>query len=377
MTDKPDSLADMMMGKKPEKAPPIIVDRSRLEQTANCPLQAHLVAKHGSEILTRLVQTAQIDHALIDEAIKYAVEIGTTDALADYFEEELPKVRPDVQPEAIKSARHVCEKLLYMPIDRLIGSEMQIDYVLIKNKKGDVVITTCLDVLLSGKDNSLIVDDWKTGYKRLSKEEAFDSFQAQFICFILWQQPEYANVDIIHFWFEETRWGNSVYVCFDRNKVHKTMPHLTQELAFQARIFEATKLMLSGCQDAWPEEKKCLWCSVIKHCKFATQDAVEIAVDPCKAVDHFEYLKALCKKYKDGFTELIKGGMMTEIAGSVVTLHKKTPVDKFNLGSKKNKPAKEMINNDGDKYAVGETERDKPENQPKTTKPRKKGKSLL
>ncbi len=364
-----DSLADLMMGKEPAKAEPIIADRSKMEQTANCPHQAHLVAKHGSEIQTALVQTAEIDHKLIDEAIKYAVKEGTTDALADYFENELPKVRPDVQPEAIKSARHVCEKLLYMPIDRLIGSELQIDYVLIPAKAmpvkgvGDFVITTCLDVLLSGRDNALIVDDWKTGYKRLSKEEAFDSFQAQFICFILWQQPDYATVDIIHFWFEETRWGNSVYVCFDRNKAHKAMPHLTQELAFQARIFEAAKLMLSGSTEAWPEEKKCLWCQAIKKCEFANQDAVEITEDPKKAVDHYEYLKAICANYKTQFTELIKSGQMTEIEGSVVTLHKKKPADKFNLGSKKNEAGK----------PVAKTK------QPKKAKPKskKKGKSLL
>ena len=367
-----DSLADMMLGKAPEKAPPVIADRSTLEMFANCPHQAHLVAIHGSEIQTKLIQTAEIDHDLINEAIQFAIDEGTTDALADYFENELPKVRPDVQPDAIKSARYVCQELLYMPIDRLIGAEIQIDYVLIHDKSmpegnGDFVITTCLDVLMSGRDGALIVYDWKTGYKRRSKEEAFDAFQTQCIAFILWQQPEYQNVDMIHFFYKETRWNNTVYICLERNKAHKSMPHLTQELAFQARIFETAKLMLSGCKEAWPEEKKCLWCNVIKHCEFANQDAVDIAVDPKRAVDHYEYLKAICANYKDGFTELIKSGEMTEIAGTAVTLHKKKPADKFNLGSFKNEPAKAVQKKKMPKKTK--------ETKPKTTK--KKGKTLL
>lgn len=322
-----DSLADLLLGRETEKPSPFIADRSKLEQTANCPLQAHNYEKYQvapPEQLIKvdeneLVKVGDVIHKLVEEAFKFCIEEGSADALADYFQNEVPKIkRTDIQPKVIRAAKSVCNDLLYMPVDRLIGCEIQIDHVLMPEKitpkgMGEVRITTCLDLLYTSRDGTLVVGDWKTGYKRRSKEEAFDSFQAQNAVFILWQQPEYANVETIKFKFLETRWGGHVEAVFEKHKlIHHTMPDLTQEMAFQARIFEATKLMLSGCKEAWPEPKKCLWCDAIHHCTQLARNIQIVGEDSVKFGKSFMVVEALYRRYKEMGVEYTKSGKRLE-----------------------------------------------------------------
>lgn len=367
---------------EPEALEPIIADRSTLERVANCPhsqylydliqaigdeingvatftdrafrlikgapesLAAHITAliKGGRDLLAvqdALPTCGTIIHKLIEEAFEFCK--GDLEQIPDYFAEELPKVRPDLQPEIIRAGRYVAIALADLHV-RVISVEQQIDHILIPEvpgTRGAVVGTTCIDLLAQGLNNSLHVIDWKTGWKKRSNSEAFNSFQAQFIAWLLWQQEEYAEVEKIHFWFYETRRDTKAYAKFDRNDEHPALPHLTQELAFQARIMTALRLWQTGCTDAWPEETKCCWCDVIQFCKHANTRAIDITKDPTAFVDRMIVLKQLLTKDKKTATAYIK--KYGTVVGTVGVFEQTPPSTKFLTQIRKRKDGETNI----------------------------------
>lgn len=353
---------------EPESLPPIIADRSTLERVANCPHSQWLYdliqgvellasdAKEGPARQLNVVNVAPIElvarirglvdegrdllavqdalpvcgtiiHKLIEEAFEFCK--GDLEHIPDFFAEELPKTRPDLQPEIIRAGRYVASTLADLHV-RVISVEQQIEHVLlpeIPGKRGAVVGTTCLDLLAQGLNNSLHVIDWKTGFKKRTNTEAFNSFQAQFIAFLLWQQEAYKEVEKIHFWYYETRWDTKAYAKFDRNDEHPALPHLSQQDAFSARISEALRFWQTGCTDAWPEESKCEWCDVIQFCKHANTNAIDITSDPEAFVDRMIVLKQLLAKDKKTATAYIK--KYGSIVGTVGVFEKTPPSAKF------------------------------------------------
>ncbi len=358
---------------EPESLPPIIADRSTLERVANCPhsqwlydliqaieaeyrkepltpKQMRLTSGASTELVARIEALVQdgrdllavqdalpvcgtIIHKLIEEAFEFCK--GDLEHIPDYFAEELPKTRPDLQPEIIRAGRYVASALADLHV-RVIGVEMQIDHVLIPEipgTRGAVVGTTCLDLLAQGLNNSLHVPDWKTGYKKRTKAEAFNSFQAQFSAYILWQQPAYKDVQKIHFWFYETRYDNKVYAKFDRDDEHPALPHLSQQDAFGARISQALRFWQTGRTAAWPEEKKCEYCDVIQFCKHANTNAIDITKDPEAFVDNMIVLKQFLAKQKKTATTYIK--KYGSIVGTVGVFERTPPPTKFNTQVRK------------------------------------------
>ena len=366
---------------EPEPMPPIIADRSTLERVANCPHSQYLydlitaieaddkgtpiteaqwtriraadiklvarikaLVQDGRDLLAvqdALPVCGTIIHKLIEEAFEFCQ--GDLEQIPDFFAEELPKQRPDLQPEIIRAGRHVADTLANFHT-RIIGVEVQIDYIIIPEVpevRGAIVITTCLDILSQGLANSIHVHDWKSGYKKRTNSETFDSFQAQDIAFILWQQPEYAEVNTIYFWFEQCRSGTKGYAKFERDAEHPRLPHLTQELQFKTRIMEALRLWQTGCTDAWPEESKCEWCDVIEFCKHANTRAIDIAKDPEAFVDRMIVLKQLLAKDKKTATAYIK--KYDKIVGAVGVFEKTPPTTKFNTQIRQRKDGETNI----------------------------------
>ena len=339
----------------------ITIDRSRAEQYADCPYQGFVmlclevlkaigdgkkVFQWEKEILdsasdelidklTPYVNTSNTSilcdtgteiHAVIDEAFQ-ACE-GNLELIPDWILENLPKVRPDIQPEAIHAGRYVADVLADLHIT-VIGTELQIEYELFPKtaSRPAVVITSALDLLGSGLNNSLHVHDWKTGFKRRSSSETVNSFQAQFGALLLWKQPEYKEVERIHWWYQETRFGSKSYAGYDRHNEHPRLPHLTQEVAFECRIEEAVKLILSNRQDAWPMPQKCCWCDAIRWCPHAHADAKDIADDPKAFVDRVVVMEALLKKHKKAASDWLKG--KGPIVGTKYVYDRKAPTNKF------------------------------------------------
>lgn len=355
-----DELANALFGKA-EKKEPVIVDRTPLQQYAGCPCQAYLCREHNIAVDDKLPTTGSHVHDLVLEAVTWCKE--DWDGLADFFTEELPKARPDLQPDAIVAARYVADELVRMPVERLIGCEVQIEYPQ-REKDGSVkkpwlalpdgrplVFTTCLDMLFTGAmPNTLIVYDWKTGWKRRSNEEAFNEFQSQDIAFLLWQQPEYQDVETIHFWYKETRWGSAAYARFEKNKEHPRIPHLTQEMAFKGRIFEAAQLWLNDCRDAWPEPKKCSQCGALRFCSKASKPSKEMGDNPKKFAEDTMIMEAEVGRRLKLLKDFVKAN--GEFETTVCVVRKKVPQDRFYLEIAE-KPAAKPKKKEKEKKADG------------------------
>jgi len=370
------------------KLKPTITDRSLLETYAACPHQGWLsiifnalkAQTEGMEIFSwekKILDEADLElvaaikkvclqskdshigecgteiHALIEKAFEECE--NNIELVPEWFVENLPKIKPNIQPMAIRHARHIADMLseFHVPI---ISLEQQISLTVYKEKmlqadwdklseedrekfgdkieickKGEspspaVIATQRLDLLGSGQD-SLHVVDYKTGFKRRSNSETADSFQAQDAVFILFNLPEYKDINTIHFWYFETMWGTKAYARFDRLAEHPRLPGLTTEVAVRGRVMATVDLFLAGNKECWPLPDTCAWCDMIQFCPLANMGAKAIADDPKAYVDKMVVMEALLKQMKSAATDWVKG--KGAIVGSKVLFTKSTPKEKF------------------------------------------------
>jgi len=341
----------------------IILDRSRLETYATCPRQGYLsILWDALKAIAEDYEIFPWEQKILDEAdpqlvaLMKAVALQSTDGrLADcgtqihklidrafdeckndihlvpeWFVDNLPKIKPNIQPMAIRHARHICDMIAEYHVD-IIAVEQQISLVIVPETGTSpaIINTTAIDLLGSGKGNLHVVD-WKTGFKRRSNSETLESFQASDIAFLLFQQKEYKEINTVHFWYYDTMWGTKAYAKFERNAEHPRLPGLTTEVALKGRIIEAVKLFQNDCRDAWPLPDTCCWCDMIQFCPLASMEAKEIADDPKAFVDSLVVLDTLCKIRKRAATQWIKA--KGSIEGTKVVYSKKVPADKFTAG---------------------------------------------
>jgi hypothetical protein len=316
------------------KSEPIIADRSSLQQCGTCPHQRNLCEKHNIQPLNKCVQVGSEIHRIVEETLKPVVEemacheTLSPPELAEAIVDALPMSRPDIQPEVMNAARWLADMICHTPIHKIIGIEKQIDYELFPGtqSRGPFMITTCIDLLMSGRE-SLIVYDWKTGYKKRSNQEAKDDFQTCVIAFILWKL--YPDLKTIHFFYKSTYWGSShdAYCRLERNEELPQLPHLTLEMQFQARIILASQLWMNKSDEAWPEPKKCSQCHAIHYCKYADPTAKEMTDDPQKFVDQMVVLEEKLKSMKGYAKDYIKEHITMKGTASEFTF--KPPKSKF------------------------------------------------
>lgn len=327
---------------KPEKHEDIIIYRSEAEMAATCPHQRKLSKQYPRELQDDMPTVGVIGHELIEEAIKTAIKNrGQSDEIADYFVQEVSKTRPDLSPQVIDAYKGVVFDLLYLSIAEIIGCEMQVDHVLLPATKsrGRVVISTRLDLLQSGFDGSLIWRDWKSGWKRRNSAEAWQSFQGQFITYLLWQAYDgkhktaegeaLPKVDDITGYFHETRFGKTVESKYSRDKHPWRLNELTQENQFLGRITEAVRLILTDCDEAWPSEKKCLWCNWLDKCEYANKTALDFVERQEEFIYATHVMELLVKQNKQIIKDYILGGGVCEY--EFMTAQKKTPAERFTL----------------------------------------------
>lgn len=325
------SFSDSLFG-KPDTVDPWILDRTPLEGYLTCPAKAKFDLQYPP-IVGEPAQVGTEIHRLIQEAFEWCKD-DPESAPADFFEQEAPKCRPDLQPEVLRAAKTVSEDLRRINMSRIIGVEYQVDYQLPGLYKGrPAKITTAIDLLLQGAtDTVLIVWDWKSGWKRRSNAEAQDSFQAQFIAFILFHL--YPSVDTVHFFYKETRFGTVGYAKFER-KALIGFSSMTTVQAMEARILQAVRYWSEDSKEAWPEPKKCSWCDHTARCPHVIGDVKDLASDEKGYVDQYYALKARIDKMEDAMIEVIKSGKKDRLFGSAMTVERKWPKPKFTLGGQK------------------------------------------
>ena len=348
----------------------IVLDRSFLEKWANCPYQGYLSMLHDAlraeaigkavfpweaerikdapaELVDSLRKVALCGtkgelcevgihiHDIIDQAFK-ACE-NDLEKIPDWISDNIPRIRPDIQPDAIRAGRFIADQIadFHVPI---IGVEKQIDFVLFPavGSRPEVRVTMRVDLYGQGLNQSLHIWDWKSGYKQRTNSEAVDSFQGQCGAFIMWQQPAYKDVDIVHWWYLETRFGSRAYAKFDRRNEHPRLPHLTQQVAFGVRIEEAARMFLENRRDCWPLETKCCQCDFVRFCKLRHIDAAEIGDDPKLFIDKLASDIADVTRRKKAATAWVKEHGAIE--GTACTYTRKPPTNRFTCEMIGNEP---------------------------------------
>ncbi len=310
----PFKIADMFPDVKPEVVEALIIDRSTAEDYAECPFRGSCVLDGDKDEAGEIGQIGQEGHRIAEKILKEAFSNKVTDDLLTYADDAIQEVaqsRPDIQPQLIKSAKYLAEQIAHVPIDRILTDkkgkpfiEYQIDYNFGKTRDGrDVVITTCIDLAFSGQ-NSIHVWDWKFGWKKYTGTDAQEAYQTCHICYILFQM--FPDIDVIHFWYKNTRYGSSGYACIRRSEETPSMPNFTTEQAFLCRINSAIQLIADNCKEAWPEEKKCLWCPVNYKCPHLSKALTGIPIDPKALVDQIVVLQTWLKKHEKTATELYR-----------------------------------------------------------------------
>lgn len=276
------------------------IDRSDLGAFGVCPHQGQLRKEHpeAGETNDPLPVTGSIVHTITKEAIN-ACDFRLQEA-ADYIEQELPKAlgRLDLQPDVIRAGKYLAQRMRYNAIYQVMLCENQITRSLIPASKhsGEVLVTTAPDLVLATRDqNTIIVLDYKTGWRKRTKAEARDDFQTCVICWCLFGKYP---VETIHFYYIETRRGSYVDVYIQRS----------EEDNLQARIMEAVRLWQEGCNDAWPSEAKCAICPVIKWCTLAEDACKDLDGEPQLFVDNLIVEQAVIDRKHDLLKKAAKGG---------------------------------------------------------------------
>jgi CRISPR/Cas system-associated exonuclease Cas4 (RecB family) len=299
-----------------------------MQARADCPHQANLCVKYKDKIERHevLPETGSQVHALAKTAIE-SNEHDLQEA-ADYIAEELPKIRPDLQPEALRAGRNLANEIRRFQGSRLLLCEEPVTRSLMPatQEMGEILIVSELDlVLATSKQNTIIVLDYKTGYKDRTNAEAMDEFQTCVGCWVLW--GKYPDVDTIHWWYLNTRLYTRSYARLERER---------DEANFGARIFEVARLYLEKSDEAWPEPKKCSWCPVTRWCKQADYEAKELDGKPKEYIDAFIALEARYDKMKAVIQESCKSGRrLYGTGGWFDDLPKRKPSQKISFKEQK------------------------------------------
>ncbi len=287
------------------------IDRSDLEAFADCPHQGQLRKQHEGEFETHepLPEIGKLIHAVAETAIK-TCNMDLQEA-ADYITEELPKTRPDLQPETLRAGRTLANRLRWSKVTHVLLCEEQITRSIMPatNKKGELLVTTAPDlVLATSSPDKLQVIDCKTGWKERSNQEARDEVQTCVICWCL--KAKYEHIRYIDFRYWNTRKNTTGYAYIDLEQIvggTKDDP-LMQEMAFEQRIFEAARLYMEGCDEAWPTEAKCSLCPVLSWCKYADEVCKELDGDPKAYVDNTLVLSEVLKRREKAISDATKNG---------------------------------------------------------------------
>jgi hypothetical protein len=303
------------------KHKPRFIDRSDLEAFASCPHQGQLRKKHPE--LQETHDELPMAGTFVHDLAKTAVEACDKDLqeAADYIDNELPKGRPDLQPEILRAGKYLAIQLRQYRVQQvLMCDDQQISRTLIpeSTQAGELIITTKPDLVLATRDvETLHVLDYKGGWLERSNADAADEFQTCVICWCLF--AKYVEVQKIHFWYIQTRKGTRAYARIGRE----------QELNFEARIFEAARLYDEGCDEAWPSEKKCSICPVVTKCRYAEEICAELNGDVKAFVDNTIVLEEKLARRQKVISEALKSRMaLCGSGGRYDTFPKKKPAHK-------------------------------------------------
>ena len=250
-------------------AEPVTIDRSALEEFATCPFMAQAIRDGKVNNVNAMMDTGIECHKILQDAMEQCG--GDTREVIGWLEAEAQTSRPDIQPQVLKALRGIKTTLCRIPAHKIIGLEQQYsaEFAPASGKQGAIVLTACIDMVIAGKDETEIhIHDYKTGWKQRSNTDAANAFQTCQYSWLIFKN--YPDVNTIHFWYEQTRFGTRAYARITRGDFFN----------FAGRLQAAVSLYMAGADDAWPDIEKCGWCPATSLCPHVIAEAYELNADP-------------------------------------------------------------------------------------------------
>ncbi len=253
-----------------------------MEQRATCPFRAQAIDDGVVKDVNRHSDCGIEGHRILADGLEQAE--GNMDFdIVEYIRDEARKARPDVQPQVVEALGRLGYDLRRTSAQRIIGIEKQYSTVFLKgtHERGPVVCSQCLDLVAAGRErDTLVVTDWKTGWKDMTNAQAQSAFQTRFGCWLLMR--EIPEVQTIHWFYAQTRHGHPAYALIKRED---------DFFNIEGQVQTVVQLFLSDCRDAWPDPDKCCTCPATAICPHVIGEAKELMDDPQKYLLQYAALK--------------------------------------------------------------------------------------
>lgn len=265
-----------------------LLDRSTIEQYANCPAAARMIEQGKVNNHSRLSATGQAVHdafkQTIDEYVDSRGAMQFSD-LRDALFNWVSAARPDIQPDAVAAIQGAvypwCKMIASTNVNNILrydGGE--------GDRKGQIAHDICgvrltceLDLLIASPSPEVIyLYDYKTGHKHWTEETVRSSFQFAFYSYLTLKT--YPEVDAVRVKIWNTRLRQLTYgVFYNRSDV----------TALEGRIVGAIGAWRdyhnSDKAPAWPTVDKCCICPAAALCPVAGLDISECAANPGAFLD--------------------------------------------------------------------------------------------
>lgn len=285
-----------------------VVGRSEAEGWATCPAQQSLIEAGKEGPQPAYVETGEQVHQAFGKAIQAWIdstgEIGPQ-GIREALEQALRGSRPDLQPQVIAAARASIWQFAAFLSEVNAGNILNFDggegelsgQLAMDMPTAGVRFTGEVDLLWAGPQRGVLqLEDFKSGWRFHRGGDVYQSFQfSSYSCLIFDNYPDIQAVEC-RVW--DTRRGTKTYpVLFERSKLDN----------YLARIHGALQSRHDHSDNPvpWPEETKCSFCPVARHCP-ASGDIGEIAADPAAALRQFIALDAkyaAAKKLLTGYSD--------------------------------------------------------------------------
>lgn len=267
--EKQKTLDSFLEDVKPELA---VVDRSTIQAWGDCPWMAKEIESGRAGPVGLPAEAGEAIHAALSAATQAWIDSNGNSSATDIrndLEIELRRVRPDLQPEAIRGAMpsawawsKFLESIHPGNILRFDGGE--------EHRCGQLAldipdlgarVTSELDLLYSSPSPEVLEEvDYKTGHKQHWVSDVADALQFQLHACLVFENYPAVNALRVRVW--DTRFNRQTYaVVFSRNRMHDYLVRIRRSLEIRIEQWNDPQ--------TWPLPEKCGMCQVASRCPVA------------------------------------------------------------------------------------------------------------
>lgn len=295
--------------------PSRVVDRSTLQNYAECPARARFIDSGAVNDSSWLASAGEEIHKSFSAGVAAYVDLASEgeimrpSMLADVVLTELRGSRPDVQPDALAAAKHTAWSFARLVCDlhplnllRWDGGAGEHSGQLSWDLDGlNVRVTSELDLLVATESPRVLREtDYKSGWRRWSVGDVARSFQFQLHAWLV--LLNYPDVDCLEVQVWDVRRNGLTYpVEFRRRDLGEWHARIANVAGLYVR-YEKT---VPDEAPVWPSPEKCSTCPAAALCP-ASKYAGDVARDPPEFVARMfaveaqlEAMKKLAGAYVD------------------------------------------------------------------------------